>query len=71
MIEAMACETATIAYRRGRFRIMIDNVTGFVVDDLQAAVDVVRRIPEIDRRTCRAVFDQKFTSRRMTLDYLA
>lgn len=72
MIEAMACGTPTIAYRRGSVpEIMIDNVTGFVVDDLQAAVDAVHRIPEIDRRTCRAVFDQKFTSRRMTLDYLA
>jgi hypothetical protein len=46
-------------------------VTGFVVDDLESAIDRVMRIPEIERRTCRAVFEQRFTVERMASDYVS
>src|SRR4029077_773331 len=71
MIEAMACGTPTIAFRCGAVpEIITDRVTGFIVDDLASAIDCVARIPEIERRTCRAVFEQRFTVERMTSDYL-
>jgi len=71
MIEAMACGTPTIAFRCGSVpEIITDKVTGFLVDDLASAVACVDRIPEIDRRTCRAVFEQKFSVERMTSDYV-
>jgi hypothetical protein len=41
------------------------------VDDLHAAIESVARIPEIERRTCRAVFEQRFTVERMTSDYVS
>jgi glycosyltransferase involved in cell wall biosynthesis len=72
MIEAMACGTPTIAFRCGAVpEIITDRVTGFIVNDLQAAIDSVARIPEIERRTCRAVFEQRFTVERMTSDYVS
>ena len=72
MIEAMACGTPTIAFRCGSVpEIITDRVTGFVVDDLESAIDRVMRIPEIERRTCRAVFEQRFTAERMTSDYVS
>ena len=72
MIEAMACGTPTIAFACGSVpEIITDRVTGFLVNDLQAAVECVGRIPEIERRTCRAVFEQKFTVERMTSDYVS
>jgi glycosyltransferase involved in cell wall biosynthesis len=72
MIEAMACGTPTIAFRCGAVpEIITDRLTGFIVDDLQAAVESVARIPEIERRTCRAVFEQCFTVERMTSDYVS
>jgi glycosyltransferase involved in cell wall biosynthesis len=72
MIEAMACGTPTIAFRCGAVsEIITDRVTGFIVDDLHAAIESVARIPEIDRRTCRAVFEQRFTVERMTSDYVS
>jgi len=72
MIEAMACGTPTIAFRCGSVpEIITDRVTGFVVDDLESAIDRVMRIPEIERRTCRAVFEQRFTVERMTSDYVS
>jgi len=72
MIEAMACGTPTIAFRCGSVpEIITDRVTGFVVDDLESAVERVMRITEIERRTCRAVFEQRFTVERMASDYVS
>ena len=43
MIEAMACGTPVIAFRRGSVpEVMDDGVTGFVVDDVEEAVRAVR-----------------------------
>jgi glycosyltransferase involved in cell wall biosynthesis len=71
MIEAMSCGTPTIAFRSGSVpEIITDKVTGFLVDDLQSAIACVSRIPEIDRRTCRAVFEERFSVERMTSDYV-
>jgi glycosyltransferase involved in cell wall biosynthesis len=72
MIEAMACGTPTIAFRCGSVpEIITDKVTGFIVEDMDSAVACVERIPEIDRRTCRSVFEQRFTVERMSSEYVA
>lgn len=72
MIEAMACGTPTIAFRCGSVpEILTHGVTGFIVDDMDSALAYLNRIPEIDRRTCRSIFEQRFTVERMTSDYLS
>jgi glycosyltransferase involved in cell wall biosynthesis len=72
MIEAMACGTPTIAFRCGSVPEVISNqVTGFVVEDIDSAVACVHRISDIDRRTCRRVFEQRFTDERMAVDYVS
>lgn len=72
MIEAMACGTPTIAFRCGSVpELMTEKVTGFVVDDLESAVASVARIPEIDRRACRATFESRFTAQRMSAEYVS
>ena len=72
MIEAMACGTPVIAYRQGSVPEVIDEgVTGFVVDGEQQAVQAVRRLGELDRRQVRAVFERRFTARRMAAEYVA
>ncbi|HET9530343.1 MAG TPA: glycosyltransferase family 4 protein [Blastocatellia bacterium] len=72
MIEAMACGTPVIAFRRGSVpEVMEDGVTGFVVDNVEEAASAVEKLSTLDRRRCRAVFDRRFTARRMTDDYLA
>jgi glycosyltransferase involved in cell wall biosynthesis len=44
MIEALACGTPVIAFRRGSVpEVMEDGVTGFVVDDVEAAVRAASR----------------------------
>jgi glycosyltransferase involved in cell wall biosynthesis len=71
MIEAMACGTPTIAFRRGSVPEIIEGgVTGFVVDDIEQAVEAIARIPSIDRARCRQVFESRFSAQRMAAEYL-
>jgi glycosyltransferase involved in cell wall biosynthesis len=44
--------------------------TGFIANDLDSAAEAVRRVPELDRRVCRSVFETRFTAARMADDYL-
>jgi glycosyltransferase involved in cell wall biosynthesis len=71
LIEAMACGTPVVAFRRGSVpEIITDGENGFVCDSVDDAVRAVRRLPEISRARCRAIFDEQFTTHRMTEDYL-
>jgi glycosyltransferase involved in cell wall biosynthesis len=71
MIEAMACGTPVIAYRQGSVpEVIEEGRTGFVVEELDEAVEAVRRVPELSRQRCREVFEQRFTATRMARDYL-
>jgi glycosyltransferase involved in cell wall biosynthesis len=72
MIEAMACGTPVLAWRCGAVpEIVVDGVTGFVVEDEQAAAAAIRRIPGLERAACRRVFEERFSSQRMARDYLS
>ncbi len=71
MIEAMACGTPVIAFRRGSVpEVVDDGVSGCIVDDVAGAVAAVGTIGNLDRRTCRLRFEERFTTGRMTSDYL-
>ena len=71
MIEAMACGTPVIAYRRGSVpEIIEENVSGFVVDTIDEAVRAVRRVASLDRAKVRAQFERRFTVERMAGDYV-
>jgi glycosyltransferase involved in cell wall biosynthesis len=71
MIEAMACGTPVIAYNHGSVAEIIENGrTGFIVEDEISAAAAVDRLATLDRKTIRAEFEARFTSRRMALDYL-
>jgi glycosyltransferase involved in cell wall biosynthesis len=70
MIEAMACGTPVIAFRRGSVPEIIDEgVTGLIVDDLNAAVKCIERISTISRKRCREAFELRFQAARMAHDY--
>jgi glycosyltransferase involved in cell wall biosynthesis len=72
VIEAFACGTPVIAWRCGSVPELIDEgLTGFIVDDLDGAVQAVERLPELSRARCRQVFEQRFSDTRMAQDYLA
>lgn len=71
MIEAMACGTPVIAYRRGSVtEVMEEGVTGFIVQGLEDAVAAVEKVSRLSRKRCREVFERRFTVSRMAQDYL-
>jgi glycosyltransferase involved in cell wall biosynthesis len=71
MIEAMACGTPIIAYDGGSVpEVMENGVTGFVVREIEEAVESVRRVRDLSRAGCRDVFEKRFTASRMASDYV-
>jgi glycosyltransferase involved in cell wall biosynthesis len=72
MIEAMACGTPVLCFPGGSVpEVIEDGVTGFIVEDVRQAVQSLERVPGFDRRRCRERFEERFSARRMTRDYLA
>ncbi len=72
IVESMACGTPVIAFNRGSMPELIgDKITGFLVTDIEEAVDAVAKISTIDRRQCRKRVEEHFTAQRMTEDYIA
>ena len=72
LIEAMACGIPVIAYPFGSVPELIeDGVSGFLVHNIDGAVQAVRNLDQIDRTVCRQCFEERFTSERMAQEYLA
>jgi UDP-glucose:tetrahydrobiopterin glucosyltransferase len=68
VVEALACGVPVVAYGRGGpAEIVRDGETGFVVaaDDVDALVDAVARVPEIDRKACRADAETRWSREAM------
>jgi len=71
VIEAMACGTPVIAYDRGSMPELIQNgKNGFLVSNIDQAIEAVFRIKEIDRAYCRRYIEQYFTVERMIDEYI-
>ncbi len=71
MIEAMACGTPVIAFKRGAVAEVIrDGVTGFVVEDEIGAIAAIDRLSTLSRQAIRQHFEDHYTARRMANDYL-
>lgn len=71
MIEAMACGTPVVAFRHGAVEEVIDaGITGWVCDDVEAAVDAVGRTAEMSREACRRQFERRFSATRMAERYV-
>jgi glycosyltransferase involved in cell wall biosynthesis len=71
MIESLACGTPVVAFRGGSVdEVLEDGISGFIVDDLDQAVDAALRVDTIDRRACRASFERRFTVEQMAAEYV-
>jgi len=70
MAEALACGTPVIALNRGSAPEIVENqVNGFVCESLDEMARAVARIAEIDRQTCRAVMEKRFSDAAITIAY--
>ena len=71
LIESMACGTPVIAFDRGSMpEIIRDGETGYIVEDIEGAINAVAAVRTIDRSICRADVEKRFTSTRMARDYV-
>ena len=71
MIEAMACGTPVLAFSEGSVPEVIDDgVSGIVVNSVPEAVQAFPELMSLDRKTVRRVFEERFTVKRMTEDYV-
>jgi glycosyltransferase involved in cell wall biosynthesis len=71
MIEAMACGTPVIGCKRGSIPEVIDaGVTGYAVNGVEEAVQAIHRLGELSHAAVRRRFEERFTTERMTEDYL-
>ena len=70
-IEALACGTPVLAYRRGSVpEIIDDGVTGYICERMDELTAAVKQVSLLDRRRCREAFEVRFTVERMVQDYL-
>ena len=70
VVESMACGTPVIAFRRGSMpEIIRHRETGYIVADIDGAVDAVDSVLSIDRNTCRQDAERCFSHTRMAADY--
>lgn len=72
MPEALACGTPVLAFPHGAApEIVDDGRTGFLCRDEADMVEAVGRLGRIERATCRAVAEARFSLQRMARDYAA
>lgn len=70
--EAMLCGTPVVAFNRGSMSELIkDNETGFLVKDIEEAVQAVSKISQLNRTHCHNWAKQRFSTEKMVEDYLA
>jgi glycosyltransferase involved in cell wall biosynthesis len=71
VVEAMACGTPVVAYRKGSMPEVVDEgVTGRLVTDLDEAVAAVEGIGAINRAGCARRARERFSADRMVDEYL-
>lgn len=69
--EALACGTPVIAHRRGSMPELIDDrVTGFLVDDIEQAVDAIAAAQKLDRVAIRRRARERFDMAAMVDGYI-
>lgn len=69
-IEAMACGTPVIGFRKGALpEIIVDGVTGFLVDDVDEMAKAIKKVDKINRQDCRDYAAEHFSTEKMVDGY--
>ncbi|PKM76700.1 MAG: glycosyl transferase [Firmicutes bacterium HGW-Firmicutes-15] len=72
VVESMACGTPVITFNRGSMpEVINEGQTGFLVNNIDEAVDKLKVIPALDRSECRRWVHERFSKERMVADYIS
>jgi glycosyltransferase involved in cell wall biosynthesis len=70
MIEAMACGTPVIGFKRAAApEVIVPDLSGFLVETPEEMAEALGRVDALDRRECRAYVEANFSVERMTDGY--
>ncbi|RRN78124.1 glycosyltransferase family 4 protein [Pseudoxanthomonas sp. SGD-10] len=71
VVEAMLCGTPVLAFNKGSMpELITHNKNGFLVDNVEEAVALLKDKPKIERSVCREIAESRFSAERMAADYL-
>ena len=71
VVEAMVCGTPVIAFNRGSMsELIVNGKTGFLVNNVEEAVEAVNSVEFIDRRACTEWASSNFSRQQMVDGYL-
>tara|TARA_Y100000294_G_scaffold156598_1_gene157597 strand:- start:894 stop:2078 length:1185 start_codon:yes stop_codon:yes gene_type:complete len=69
-VEALACGTPVIAYRKGSMEeVIFDGFNGYLFDSSEEAVRQIKSLDYIERKNCRETAEKKFDSKRVSDEY--
>src|SRR5690606_7149416 len=72
VVEAMACGTPVVGYRRGALpETVSEGISGILVDDVDGAVAAVPAAVALDRAGVAETARRRFSADRMVVEYLA
>lgn len=70
--ESMFCGTPVIAYNKGSMPELIENnISGFLVNDLQQATNAVNKVESLNRKVCSEYARKKFSLEKMIAKYIS
>ena len=71
VVEAMACGTPEIAFNKGSMpELIVPGVNGNLAENLEEAIEQVRNVESIPRRSCREHVEKYFTKEVMARRYI-
>ncbi|RKX95775.1 MAG: glycosyltransferase family 4 protein [Spirochaetes bacterium] len=71
VVESMACGTPVVAFKKGSMpELIVNGRTGFLVDSIEEAVEILPLVKSLDRSSCRRWVEENFTQEKMVNEYI-